>query len=275
MKTIIVKATVLGGCVMTLVASGGGTTTNPPPIVTTPSYETLSSTAAKTSTLAGTAIQTNNISNAVTRVDISGSLTHNTGAMSVNGGTLTPNGTQGFTGTYDYVTVYEQNYRSDGINYTYQGIVGVVTSAGDVPGIKSGKSATYTGEATGQIVTRTTGFDLNSGTSTVIADFNSGTVDVTMTDFTAVYQGTGNAPPVPIDTIRATGMTITGNAFSGGTLATTNAGSTVNLTGTNTTNSAGGNFFGYDAAISAPDETGGIILLQGDSGIVMGAFIAD
>ena len=294
MKTIIVKTAVLGGCVMALTACGGGTTTNPPPVVTTPSYETLTSTAAKTSTLAGTAIQINNTSDAVTRVDTTGSLTHNTGAMTVNdgtytltdadgfdaagvlndgaGGTFTSDGTQGFTGTYDYVAAYEQSYTSGGTSYTSSGIGGVVTSSGDVP---TAGTATYTGEATGQIVTATTGTDLNNGTSTVTANFGSGTVDVTMTGFSAEDQATGATTTAPIDTITATGMTIAGNAFSGGTFTTTNGGAIIDVTGANATGSGSGNFFGYDATNSIPDETGGIILLQGDSGTVAAGFIAD
>lgn len=294
MNRVIAKTAVLGGCVMTLMASGGGTTTNPPPIIGTPTYETLNSTAAKTSTLAGTAIQSNNTTGAVTRVDTTGSLTHDTGAMTVNdgtytltdadgfdgagvlndgaGGTLTSDGTQGFSGTYDYVAAYEQNYTSGGTGYSSVGIGGVATSAGDVP---TAGSATYTGEAAGQIVTATTGTDLNSGTSTVTADFANGTVDVTMTGFSAVNQATGAATVAPIDTITATGMTIAGNAFSGGTITTSNGGAAVDVTGASTTKSAGGNFFGYDATISAPDETGGVILLQGLGGTVAAGFIAD
>lgn len=96
-----------------------------------------------------------------------------------------------------------------------------------------------------------------------------------MTDFTVTDQATGNAVTGPVDTISVTGMTISGNGFSGGTVATTNDGTAVNITGANTTTTAQGAFFGYDTAASAPDEVGGLVLQQGDDGILAGGFVAD
>ena len=92
-----------------------------------------------------------------------------------------------------------------------------------------------------------------------------------MTGFTATERATGNAATAPVDTISATGMTIAGNRFSGGTVTTTNGGAAVNVTGANTTTTAQGAFFGYDAAASAPDEVGGLFLHQGDDGTVLAA----
>lgn len=259
----------------------------------TPSYETLNSTAAKTSTLGGVAIRSNGASGALDVVTTSGTMTHNTGNTTItdgtysltdadgfNGGTtltdgtstITADGTQGFTGTYEYVTAYEQSYTSGGTTYVSTGVGGVITNASDVP---TNGNATYTGEASGLVVTATQGFDLNGGTSNVTADFASGTVNATLTGFTAIDQATGTAAIAPIDTITATGMTLSGNGFSGGTITTTNAGTAVDVTGANTASTAQGAFFGYDASNSAPDEVGGAILLQGDDGIVAGGFIAD
>jgi hypothetical protein len=103
-----------------------------------------------------------------------------------------------------------------------------------------------------------------------------------MTGFIATDQATGSAATAPIDMISASGMTIAGNSFSGGTITTTNGGAAVNITGANTTMAAQGAFFGYNSnqtapsgTIAAPDEVGGLVLLQGDDGIVAGGFIAD
>lgn len=273
---------------------GGSTPSNPGGDGGTPtpapSYETLTSSASKTSTLGGVALRSNNTTGAMTLTTTSGSVTHNTGATTISDGTytLTDNDgsntsgvisdgsstlTAGTTnGTYDYVLIYDQTYTSGGTSYDSAGIGGIVTNAADVP---TSGTANYTGEAEAFVVTATQGFDLLDGKSTVAANFGAGTVNVTMNGFTAEDAATGNPTTAPIDTISVTGMAIAGNGFSGGTIATTNAGSAVNLTGANTTSAAQGAFFGYDAAISAPDEVGGLILLQGDDGVVAGGFIAD
>lgn len=268
-------------------SSGGGT-----PAPTTPSYETLNSTASKTSTLGGVALRSNDSNGAFDIVTISGTTTHNTGNTTVTDGTYSLTDSDGFngagvltdgsstintntgvlSGTYEYVSFYEQSYTSGGNEYDSVGIGGVITSASDVP--KTG-SATYTGGAAGSIATATQGFELEKGTSTVTADFAAGTVDATLTGFTSRDQATGKAVTAPIDTISVTGMTIAGNGFSGGTTSITNAGAVVNLTGANTTKTAQGAFFGYDAAASAPDEVGGLILQKGDDGVIAGGFIAD
>ena len=299
MKYFVVRGIVAAGCVMTIMASGGSgnMTLNPPPVTTptptpTPTYETLTSTASSTSPLAGSAIRSNGTTGTLDVTTTSGTLTHNTGATTVSDGTysltdadgisggvltdgsstLTSNGSQGFTGTYEYVRAYNQTYISGGVTYDSNGVNGIVTSSTDVP---TTGSATYTGEARGVVVTGVQGFDLNNGTSTVNADFGSGTVNATMTGFSATNQATGAAATAPIDTISATGMTISGNGFSGGTITTSNGGVVTSVTGTNTTTAGQGHFFGYDGTNARPDEVGGNILIQGDNGRVLGTFIAD
>lgn len=264
-------------------ASGGGTPAPPP------RYETLDSAAAKTSTLGGVALRSNGTSGALDVVTTSGRTTHNTGNTIITDGTYSLTDVDGFNGGnaltdristitadlasgYEYATAYDQSYQSGGVTYDSRGVAGVVISGSDMP--KTG-SATYSGDAQAQVVVAAQGFDLSNGKSTVSADFATGRVDVTMTGFTATDQKTGNAATAPIDTISATGMSISGNGFSGGTVTTSNAGTTVNVTGANTTTTAQGAFFGYDAAASAPDEVGGLTLQKGDDGIVTGGFIAD
>lgn len=257
-----------------------------------PSYQTLDSKAEATSSLGGIALRSNGATGSLDVTQSTGTITHNSGAIVLDDGTYSfsdsdgpdanrvltdgrstvVRGSRSFTGTYEYVTVYEQTYVSGGVTFDTNGIFGVVTRPADIP---TTGSATYTGEAAAQLVTSTEGFDLSNGTSTVTADFGSGTVDVTMTGFTATNLATGNAGPAPIDTITATGMQIAGNRFSGGTVSTTNGGATASPTGPNTTAVAQGAFFGYDTANSTPDEVGGIFLMQGDNGIITGGFIAD
>lgn len=293
MKSTAFRGTVLVGCAMTIMASGGGgeTITNPPPVAAR-SYETLDSTAATTSTLGGVALRSNNTSGAQEIVTTSGTTTHNTGNTTItdgthsltdadgfNGGSTLTDGTSTITkdtsdisGTYEYVTIYDQTYTAGGVRYDSVGVGGVITSAADVP---TTGAATYTGDAFGLVVTATQGFDLKNGTSTVSADFAAGTADATMAGFTATDQATGNTATAPIDTISATRMAISGNRFSGGTVITMNGGATVNITGANTRTTAQGAFFGYDASASGPDEVGGLVLQRGDDGIVAGGFIAD
>ena len=285
-----------------LVACGGGgggggsggaaPSTTSTPNSTSPSYETISSTSTSTSTVKGTAVRSNGTSGALDLTKTSGSLTHNTGAISLNDGnylftdndgfsggsmtdgnaSLTSDGKQGFSGTYDYVRPYSQTYSSGGVSYTSQGVYGVVTSSNDIP---TGGSAQYTGEATGVLVTGAAGYDLNNGRATVTVDFNAGQVDVVLDNFSASDQSTGLAATAPVDSITISGMTISGNEFNGGTVITNANGSTVDITGTNTTSDANGYFYGYDSSTSAPDEVAGSYLTQGDSGRLLGTFIGD
>lgn len=261
---------------------------------TSSDYQTLASTEAITSTLGGTTIQTRGSATTISEVkEVSGSLRHDTGRTVISDGTYTltdsdgfdSNGlltdgfsalistpVQGFTGSYDYVRAYNQAYVSNFTAYETQGVVGVVTQSSDIP---TSGSATYNGEAIAKITGTPTSYDLNSGASTINVDFASATTSVTMTNFTATNKATGASATAPIDTIAMTDMAISGNQFSGGTLSTTLATVDVDLTGTNTSTSALGRFFGLNSAGSAPDEVGGVVYSGGDSGSVSAIFIGD
>lgn len=237
-------------------------------------------------------MRSSNGSSTLETVKLSGSTTHNTGDTTLSDGTYTLRDRDGFNGTdtltdgtstitahrtaikgsYEYATGFSQSYRSGGRSYDVEGLGGVVTNAADMP--KSG-TATYTGGALAVVVANSSAYDLENGSSSVTANFGSNTVNVTLNGFTAKDQVTGAATTAPIDTISATGMRISGNGFEGGTVQTTNGGTAVNITGSGTTSSAQGNFFGYDASASAPDEVGGIIRQQGNDGLVRAIFIAD
>lgn len=267
-----------------------------------PQYETITSTAASTSTLAGTALRftvgaTGDIV-ASNVVGINGSVTHNTGRISISDGIyllVDPNGfdangiiTDGvntggridgagsnplFNNVYDYVIPFEYSYANGGTDFGVGGTAGIVTRAGDVP---TAGTAQYTGEAFAR-TTSTNGaedFFYRDGISIVDVDFAAGSVDVTMGLFTDISQG-GTSTIAPIDAISGSGMSIVGASFVGGTWATLKNGVIVNITGAGTNVAAGGDFYGYDASISAPDEVGGVILMEGSTGRVYGIFIAD
>ncbi|MEO0486469.1 MAG: hypothetical protein AAF092_11215 [Pseudomonadota bacterium] len=282
-------------CALLTACGGGDTSTGTSSSsVTSPSvsYQSLSSTAAATSALAGAAIRSNGSTGTLDVVTIANSsLTHNTGAATVNDGTYSltdadgfdANGrlsdgsstlspAAGFSGRYEYVTPYSQSYSAGGTSYTVPlGVVGVATAAADV---STSGSATYTGEAAGVVASGTTSYDLTGGTATVTANFGSGRVNVTTTGFTATQTG-GTASAVPVDTVSVANMSIAGNTFSGGTVTTLNGGAVVNVTGPNTTTAAGGAFFGFDATNNFPDEVGGVIAQQGDNGLLGVGFVGD
>lgn len=267
----------------TATSSGDTATSSTGGDTETPSYETLDSDAATTSTLGGVAWRLNESTGVLDLQTVSGTTTHDTGATTVTDGTYTltdPDGldengvlTDGeveletvaaVLETYEYVTVYALEYTSGGTPYSSTGVGGVITSASDVP---TTGSATYTGAAGASVVTPGQNLVLEDGTSRVSADFAAGEVDVTL-DYS-------NNLAAPIDMIEVTDMAISGNGFSGGTVAVTNGGTAVTFTGANTETAAQGAFFGFDAAISAPDEVGGIVYQRGDTGAVLGNFVAD
>ena len=178
-----------------------------------------------------------------------------------------------FTGNYSYVVPIAYTYQN-GVNSTsVLGNTGVIAATADIP---VAGTAQYVGDAFARVESAngTTGFLLSGGTSIVDVDFAAGAVDVTMGLFTAVDQYAPN-PVAPIDAISGTGMHIIGASFTGGTWVTYKNGAVVNFTGPATAVSAGGDFYGYDPLISAPDEVGGVILMDGSSGLVYGIFTAD
>lgn len=279
---------------------GGGSSTPTPSPTPTPTpapaptpgdYQTLKSTAAKTSPLGGTVLRSNSRSGALTLVAVTGSMTHNTGATTVRDGlyalqdrngpdvrgvlsdgavSLTMSGSQGFSTSYDYVTPYQMSYQVSGTPYDATGFLGVVTSAADVA---AAKTATYRGEASATMVTPTRGFDLTKGQSTVTANFGSKTATVTLTNFVAIDQATGAVVSAPLDTIKASGLTISGSTFDGSSAVVTNNGNVVFMNGAST--AVHGTFFGYDRTISAPDEVAGMLTVVGSDTIIIGQFIAD
>ena len=291
-KEIAKFALLLGS---TLIVSGCGETTTPDPTPVPPPdlYETLSSSASTTSDVGGVGIRTNGSNSLIELVTHSGSLTHNTGAFSVvddqytltdsdgpnsggtyndgSGGTVSQS-TSLDSSSYDYAKFANQAYQSSGISYDVGIVYGIITDASDVP---SSGSANYSGDAFGEIVTSSAGYDLSDGNSSVDVDFGLGTVDVTLDGFSATNSSSGGPTTAPIDTILITGMTISGNRFTGGTFSTELSSAVVDVTGLNTVTDSAGAFYGYNSAGSIPDELGGLFVSQGDDGIIVGGFLSD
>lgn len=283
MQKLYSKISILASCALLIVASGGEPNSEG-------LYELYSSTAAKTSVLSGSTQQANNASGALKLLSVSGSLVHNSGKLNVDdgnysltddngpdskkiftdgGSTLTYNG--GFSGSYKYALTYQQAYELNGVTYDANGIIGIATKSADMP---TSSSVTYNGEATAVVVTASSGHDLKSGTSQVVANFGTGKASITLNGFTSFNQVTGLAQTAPIDEIKITDISINGNGFSGGTFVTSKSGTTVDITGANSSKTSQSQFYGLNSAGTAPAETGGHVLMQGDDGIISGSYLA-
>lgn len=254
-------------------------------------YQTLDSTAAQSNDLGGVGIRSNDANGNLEVVEASGSLRHDTGALNYNDGTynlIDPDGIGGgiasdgaggtlseatglYAGTYEYVMPVTFSYFASGVAYTTQGFAGLTTEAAHIP--ISG-SATYNGEATGNVITTSGFYDLASGVSAISVDFGAGTADVTLNGFTAT-DALGAATTAPLDTVLITGMSINGSTFTDGALVTLLSSATVNLTGANTTISSEGMFFGWDSIANIPAELAGVSVAVGDDGIMLFSFIAN
>ena len=178
-----------------------------------------------------------------------------------------------FTGSYEYVVPVAYTYQNGSSTNSVLGNIGIMAAAADMP---IAGTAQYTGDAYARVESSDaqTEFLLYGGLSIIDVDFAAGTVDVTMGLFASVDL---YAPTViaPIDTISGTGMSIIGASFAGGTWVTLKNGVVVNFTGPSTTGAASGDFYGYNPVTAAPDEIGGVILMEGDSGLVYGIYTAN
>lgn len=283
MKHIFTKSAILISCTLLIVGSGGGA-------AGAGNYEPFNSTATKTSTLSGTALQIGGATFGRKLINVSGSVTHDSGKISVKDSTYTLTDSDGadankvisdgtssltysadFAGDYKFASAYFQTYKDGSNFYDVNGIIGVATDVSDIP---SANSVTYTGDAQAIVITSTTGHDLKTGKSEIIANFATAKVNVTLNGFTSIDQTSGLTDFAPIDEIKISNMSISGNQFSNGSISTNLSGISVDLVGSNSSSTAQGSFFGYDATKSIPAEVGGHVLIQGDSAIVSGSFLA-
>lgn len=240
--------------------------------------------------LGGTAIRSNAATGELQMVTLTGTKYHDTRATVVSDGSYTLVDDDGFDRAdrisdghstlslrpvfqnYTALRVFDQAYAVNGVRFDSVGILGVLTRPADIP---TSGSATYFGRSDVVVVTANEGFSLQ-GQSIVDADFSgSGSVNVTMDRFVASNMRTGLTTDAPFDAITISDMVMSGNQFSGGTITTLQNSSVIFITGANTVASSQGAFFGYDPALRRSDEVGGMVLVQGDDGIVIGNFLAD
>ncbi len=252
-----------------------------------PIYQTLPGTGLSTSNLGGAGLHAVGSITPQQITPLTGSVNRATNAVALNDGTylfldangfdatgslsdgtnfgyrLDSAGTGVFTNTYAYVIPVRYTYFVGPVSSTYRGTVGIETRGADMP---TGGAAHYAGEALG-VVSSATGVPktMTNGTSVVDVNFRTGRVNVTM----------GWTTTAPVDAIAGTNMQIVGTSFSGGTWRTYKNGALVNVTGLGSTTSSIGDFYGYDPAISAPDEVAGVVLMKGGSATVYGMYLAD
>lgn len=218
---------------------------------------------------------------------MSGTYTHDTGALTLSNGHYTLVDADGidnngqFTDGSSVIEVWEssdyalygvQAYTSGGVTYVSYGVAGIETQAAHVP---TSGTANYTGTADGAIAYQGNDFGYYLGTANVSVNFAANEVDTVMSNFTVVDIDTGQVTTGPIDTIYLSDQQISGNTFSNGYILFTSNGSAVDIAGANPLGEANGSFYGYDDAISAPDEVGGVVTYFGNSGAVDMMFLAD
>ncbi len=264
------------------ILSGCPSADTPPPDPVPISYETLSSTAATTSKIEGVGIRSGPAGLEV--VQQNGTLTHDTGELILEDDTYVFVDPDGFSngvarddlsgvlvensslisGIYDYVLPVTFSYVANGTPYTTTGFIGISTDPSHIPVTGT---ASYSGDAFASLATLSQFTEFVGGTSSIVLDFSTGLVDVSLGNFD------GNSDL--LDQITITGMTISGNTISGGTIATLLNGSEVNLIGSNIVMETGAIFYGWDDTSEIPDEVAGIGIATGDGGVLMLSFIAD
>ena len=274
--------------------NGGEETTKFPPASGT-EYVMLDQTNDLESKLSGVAILINTSTKATQSVDLTGTFANKTGALVLENGTYEFRADTSGAASDTYVDgaktgtltvlnadsirtdgsahMVDMFYVQDGVSYNALGIVGVSTAAADIP---STGTASFTGRVAGSAVTTAQGVDIVDGSSKIDVNFGTtGTVNVTLDSFTFQDQSTGVIGSGPFDKIVITGMTLQNAGFADGAILISKSGSTVNLTGTNTTAASVGEFFGYDLDTGHPEAAGGILLLQGDDGYLTTTYLGD
>lgn len=174
-------------------------------------------------------------------------------------------------GQYDYVILYQGQTQTAASQMDVLGVLGVVTPQPQVPWTDK---ASFEGEAGATAVTANGGYALNDGMALVTADFKLGTVNVTLSGFSATDMLTQTPTEAPIDTILGTNLLITQSGFSGNTIVFKKNGFDTNITGPATTSTMSGAFFGTTPT-GRPDEAAGVVVSQGEAGMVSGWFITD
>lgn len=268
--------------------SGGSSSSNEAVTAAVPSYQTLSSTNAGTSALGGATVAVDTTTGALINRTVSGEITHNTDARTINDGVVNMVDTDGsgpgmpyYTdgtaemylqqalGSYDYeyINFATLIYPSNGKTYNAVGVIGIITRAEDMPTNKP--QAEYTGGAYFFEENKSTAqrIGYTFGTTKVLADFAAGKVSATVSGLQA------DSGTAKFDQVVMNDMDISGNGFSGSNVTLLLNGQTVSPTGTVETRGVTGTFFGYDAATGTPSEVGGVAQITGQDTLVGGVFM--
>ena len=99
-----------------------------------------------------------------------------------------------------------------------------------------------------------------------------------MKNFTTIDNSGATVAQNVFDEVRLTNLTLSGNSFSGSEIAFYKNGASVSydsVIGFNIESLMGGNFYGYDPTIGAPDEVGGVLIQTGIQGSLDLVFVAD
>ena len=177
---------------------------------------------------------------------------------------------------YGDLRLLQLRYVRGGQIFFQEGVIGRFTSESRMA--TAAGSATYIGSGTAAVRVSPSGgapdFSLGSGDTTVIVDFDQGSVNVLLGSFAIT------PPRPPFDEGRIDGMTISGNEFSGGGLVLLSGGSAAAgfaptsfassgvFAGWNDTN---GNVDGGDK----PAEVGGAFVADTPDGKIVGRYAAD
>ena len=158
---------------------------------------------------------------------------------------------------------------------TTEGVIGRFTSEALMATARG--SATYRGVGTADVrVEGAGGFDLTGGNTTVNVNFGTRTVDATL-DFVGTPSD-GNA----IDQVLISGMRISGNRFSGGSLESRNDGARVGaFSVASSALQSSGVFAGWNDTTGAvaggnrPAEVGGAFVADAGVNVLTGRYLAD
>lgn len=297
MKNTLIKIAILASCSWLLIASGAGSGGGNPTDGTYAVYDDLSSSADKSSQLHGIGEQANHTTEAVKLAVISGTLNHKSGALAIDteghkfNDADGPNANKAFKdgtsklsfnatviGDYKFVTTYQQSYKQGDVAYDVAGIVGIKSKASEISNRVVNRN--YGGRMSAILVTSKIGLDIKDANAALIANFETGNIDLSFTDFNALNLENGQPSAVPFDLISVKNMKISGATFSGGELAITKSTVKVQTVGLNQKSDIQGAFFGGMSNAGslnkqgAPLEAGGQILVQGDDGTLSGTFLA-
>lgn len=285
------SALILSAC------GGGGTSENGAGIPE--GFATLTNITNTTdSELIGTGVK---LDNAISTVEISGTLYHRSGAIRVtdNDGVVLydptgiyvdEDGTEYFydgnrvqaivevvNSSYDYVTPYFVVYRDiayiGDFDNSIWGVVGIGAEQSSMP---TSGTASYSGDTYVDVYNSSTANEVfQTGTAQVNVDFaGAGDVDITLDNFSSVEFGTDTSTPNLVDQIVISDATISGIALNGGSISTTSGGIDSTSTYANGAFSHAGYFFGPVEGVG-PDELGGTFLVYGDNGAIIGMYFAD